>query len=243
MFSNMTLQGQHLLTRQTHMATSTDEHYFNRYFDRWHGSFTRLWQWPMHCHVVDPSPATLSKLARLSVSHTWSTTNHINWHDQLSLLRSAHGYAGVDDQHLMNFARNTLCQSMRFYEMCMNFDANSSVIIADIDAHAQHPPTESQWRALLERTAFSLHNQRLMATLCHFHGRDHGRVAHMLSQLEQRGLTCPDQLVIKQAFGDADFANLDQAWIRHQDIKTEKDAELHGRCLVFHAKGTRGKKF
>lgn len=243
MFSNMTLQGRHLLTHQRHMATSTDELYFNRYFDRWHGSFTRLWRLPLHCHVVDPSPTTLSKLAELAVSHTWSTTDHISWPEQVSLLRSAHGHVGVDDQHLMNFARNTLCQSMRFHEMSMHFYAGSSVIIADIDAHAQHPPTDAQWQALLERTAFSRHNDRLMATLCHFHGRDHERVASMRSRLEQGGLTCPDQLAIKQAFGGADVTNLNEMWIRHQDIKTEKDAEQHGRCLVFHAKGTRGKKF
>jgi len=243
MFQSMTLQGQHLHPQRRHIATSTDEHYFNRYFDRWHSSFTRLWSLPMHCHVVDPSPATLAKLSVLAVSHTWSTTDNINWQDQLSLLRSAHGYAGVDDPHLMTFARNTLCQSMRFYEMCMNFDANSSVIITDIDAYAQHSPSESQWQALLQGSAFSLHNHRLMATLCHLHGRDHERVADMRTQLQQRGLTCPDQMAIKHAFGDAAVTKLNEVWIRHQDIKTKKDAELHGRCLVFHAKGTRGKQF
>lgn len=240
----MLLQGQHLHTHQRHIATSTNEHYFNRYFDRWHNSFTQLWHLPMHCHVVDPSPATLAKLLGLAVSHTWSTTDHINWADQLQLMRLANGgHKGQTDQHLLDHARNTLYQSMRFHEMSVSFHPASSVVITDIDAYAQHRPTAPQWRQLLERSAFSHHKERLMATLCHFHGGDHESVARMRQRLEQQGLAQSDQAALKFSFATTPKTNLDNKWIRHQDIKSKSDMCLHNQCMVFHAKGTRGKKF
>ena len=240
----MIMQGRHLHTHQLHIATSTDENYFNRYFDRWHSSFTRLWSLPMHCHVVDPSPATLTKLSVLAVSHTWSTTNHINWPSHVQAMRQVDGgYQGRTDQHIRDHARNTLCQSMRFHEMSGNFHPGSSVVITDIDAYAQHQPSPEQWRQLLDRSAFSHHKGRLMATLCHFHGSDHESVARLRRQLEQQGLAHSDQAALKSAFGSIPKTDLDQRWIRHWDIKSNTDMDLHRQCLVFHAKGTRGKFF
>jgi len=51
-----------------------------------------------------------------------------------------------------------------------------------------------------------------------------------------------DQKVIKEVFGRLPYTELKNGeWIRHLDVKTEKDIKEHNRCLVYHEKGTRGK--
>ena len=51
-----------------------------------------------------------------------------------------------------------------------------------------------------------------------------------------------DQLVIKEIFKQLPFNVLPHGeWIRHLDVKTNEDIEEHGKCLIYHEKGTRGK--
>ena len=51
-----------------------------------------------------------------------------------------------------------------------------------------------------------------------------------------------DQKVLKQFFGKLPYTELkNNVWIRHMNVKTEKDKLEHSRCLVYHEKGTRGK--
>ena len=61
----------------------------------------------------------------------------------------------------------------------------------------------------------------------------------MLKATDQIGV---DQKVIKEIFGQLPYTELKNGeWIRHLDVKTEKDVQEHNSCLVYHEKGTRGK--
>ena len=52
-----------------------------------------------------------------------------------------------------------------------------------------------------------------------------------------------DQNVIKQIFKNTDIVDLKNGeWIRHFDVKTAADERAHAKCLIYHAKGLRGKQ-
>jgi hypothetical protein len=123
---------------------------------------------------------------------------------------------------------------------------SQSVIVADVDAYALRTPTQQQRDTLSADMAFTTFNGRLMATFCNFHpsrrrearamSRD---MIEMLKTTDQVGV---DQKVIKRVFGALPYNELKNGeWIRHWDVKTEKDMQEHNSCLVYHEKGTRGK--
>jgi hypothetical protein len=120
------------------------------------------------------------------------------------------------------------------------------VIVADVDAYALKEPSEDQRKTLFKDMAFTIHNRRLMATFCHFHPsrKNEALMAAetMTDHLRNSDMLGVDQTVIKKYFGRLPYTRLkNNEWIRHRNVKTEKDKAFHLACLVYHEKGTRGK--
>ncbi len=85
-----------------------------------------------------------------------------------------------------------------------------------------------------------------MATFCNFHGnrKDEAFEAAKLMEdmIENTSTVGVDQKVIKKIFGKISYKELTHGeWIRHWDVKSAVDQELHDKCLVYHQKGCRGK--
>jgi hypothetical protein len=205
---------------------SCDDAYLDRYFPRFYKTFTEHWRLPIHVHVVDPSDSSLEKLDKLPVTYSHCEIDH-----------------GTLNQP---YAHETYCQAQRFILLGHNMTESQSVIVADVDAYALRTPTQQQRDTLLADMAFTTFNGRLMATFCHFHAsrrqeaRDMSRaMIEMLKETDQIGV---DQKVIKEIFSQLPYNELKNGeWIRHWDIKTQKDIKEHNSCLVYHEKGTRGK--
>ena len=64
----------------------------------------------------------------------------------------------------------------------------------------------------------------------------------MQTLIEDTDVIGVDQLVLKEIFKKLPFNILKHGeWIRHLDVKTKKDIAEHGKCLIYHEKGCRGK--
>lgn len=208
------------------ILTSCDDKYFNQYFPRFYKTFTEHWQLPIHVHIIDPQEESLKKLTRLNLSHTYCETDS-------SILKWPYSY-------------ETYCQAQRFILLGHKISKGQSIVVADVDCYALRKPSETQQKMLESDMAFTQFNKRLMATFCNFH---HERMQHakkaairMKDLIENTDTIGVDQLVIKEVFGKFHYNNLiHRQWIRHHDVKTEHDLELHNKCLIYHEKGTRGK--
>ena len=209
------------------ILTSCDEKYFQQYFPRFYKTYKEHWQLPIHVHIVDPSDNSIQRLAGIDVSYTYCTTDK-------SVLKWPYSY-------------ETYCQAQRFILLGHNLLEHQSVIVADVDSYALKTPTQSQKETLRSDMAFSTYNDRLMATFCNFH---HGRrtqarrsAVKMQQLIEQTDRIGVDQAVIKEIFKDLPYNDLnDKVWIRHKNVKTKQDLQEHNNRLIYHEKGTRGKK-
>jgi hypothetical protein len=213
-------------TQERFILTSCDEKYFNRYFPRFYKTFTKQWQLPIHVHVIDPSQQSLEHMNRLGVSHTHCKTDD-------GILKWPYSY-------------ETYCQAQRFILLGHRALETQSVIVADVDAYALKEPSEAQQQTLFKDMAFTTFNDRLMATFCHFHPsrKKEALLAAeaMTNHIKQTDSIGVDQKVIKQIFGNLPYTELENnVWIRHRNVKTERDKVEHLQCLVYHEKGTRGK--
>jgi len=213
-------------THNRFILCSCDDAYLDRYFPRFYKTFTEHWRLPIHVHVVNPSDSSLKKLCKLPVTYS---------------------HCDIDYETLNQpYAHETYCQAQRFILLGHNMTDTQSVIVADVDAYALRTPTQQERDTLLADMAFTTFNDRLMATFCHFHpsrlseARDmSSAMIEIMKETDQIGV---DQKVIKQMFGRLPYNELKNGeWIRHWDIKTEKDMQEHNSCLVYHEKGTRGK--
>ena len=120
------------------------------------------------------------------------------------------------------------------------------MIVADVDSYALSEPNQTQRHTVESDMAFTEYNGRLMATFCNFHHsrrKDAKEAALKMQQLiEDTDTIGVDQLVLKQVFKSLPYNNLKHGeWIRHLDVKTDADLIEHGKCLIYHEKGTRGK--
>ena len=230
-------------THERFILVSCDEIYFNRYFPRFYKTFTKHWQLPIHAHLIDPSNESLKRLEKLGVSHTWCKTTDFDWAVPVNKLNAT----DRPFETVREWLYQCYCQCQRFVVMGSRIKEKQSVIVADVDAYAQHTPTQKQSDLLFSSTGFTKYKDKLMATFCHFHPRDiqHTRKlsSSMVEQLKDVMLLGTDQIVLKKIFGDirdtTDLAN--NEWIRHYDVKQYKDEKAHRRCLVYHEKGVRGK--
>jgi hypothetical protein len=141
----------------------------------------------------------------------------------------------------------TYCQAQRFILLGHNIHKQQSVIVADVDAYALRTPTDSQSKKLYRDMAFTTFNSRLMATFCHFHPERNEEIltaaALMTKMIKESKTLGVDQKVLKQVFWSLPYTELANGeWIRHWDVKSDQDRKEHNRCLVYHEKGTRGKK-
>ena len=208
------------------ILTSCDTKYFEQYFPRFYKTFTEHWGLPIHVHIIDPTKSAIQRLDKLSVSYTHCNTDS-------SVLKFAYSY-------------ETYCQAQRFILLGHKLLQEQSVIVADVDSYALRQPTSSQRNLMSSDMAFTEYNSRLMATSCNFHACRRSlakKAAENMQQLiEDTDTVGVDQLVIKEIFKDVPYNNLKHGeWIRHYDVKTEDDVELHNQCLIYHEKGTRGK--
>ena len=213
-------------THERFILTSCDEKYFNRYFPRFYKTFTKKWQLPIHVHVIDPSQKSLERLDRLGVSHTYCQTDD-------NILKWPYSY-------------ETYCQAQRFILLGHRLLDTQSVVVADVDAYALKEPSEDHKQTLFKDMAFTTFNDRLMATFCHFHSKRKEQALlaaeTMTDNIKQTDMIGVDQKVIKQFFKKLPYTELkNNVWIRHMNVKTEKDKLEHLKCLVYHEKGTRGK--
>jgi len=213
-------------TQERFILTSCDEKYFNRYFPRFYKTFTKKWQLPIHVHVIDPSQKSLERLNGLGVSHTYCKTDD-------NILKWPYSY-------------ETYCQAQRFILLGHRVIETQSVIVADVDAYALKEPSEAHKQTLFKDMAFTTFNDRLMATFCHFHPsrKKEALLAAetMTDHIKHTDMIGVDQRVIKQIFSKLPYTELkNNVWIRHANVKTEKDKVEHSQCLVYHEKGTRGK--
>tara|TARA_X000000950_G_C13694226_1_gene569399 strand:- start:382 stop:678 length:297 start_codon:yes stop_codon:yes gene_type:complete len=85
-----------------------------------------------------------------------------------------------------------------------------------------------------------------MATFCNFHGtrrKESLQAAKLMEEMiEDTPTVGVDQKVIKKIFAELSYNELTHGeWIRHWDVKSANDQELHDKCLVYHQKGCRGK--
>ena len=83
-----------------------------------------------------------------------------------------------------------------------------------------------------------------MATFCHFHSKDIAKTKQLATVILDKGFEIGlDQTAIKQIFKNTDIVDLKNSeWIRHFDVKTAADERAHAKCLIYHAKGLRGKQ-
>ena len=122
--------------------------------------------------------------------------------------------------------------------------ASQSVIVADVDAYAQHTPTKEDKEFLFSDTAFSYYKDRIMATFCHFHPKDLKKVKEVAKRIVDtinidHFELALDQKTLKKVYQT--YTKLDKTWIRHYDVKDDTDKLHHSQCLIYHTKGTRGK--
>ena len=231
-------------THSRFILCSCDDKYFERYFPRFHSTFTKHWSLPIHAHIIDPSDLSLSRLHRLGVSHTYCDTGRYGWHARALSLQAFKPQSTIE--WLRQILYETYCQAQRFILLGHRITKEQSVIVADVDAFAQHTPTDRQVQHISNDMAFTTFNGRLMATFCHFHPRRVEQcrtVAEMMKEMVMDGQTFGvDQKVLKSVFGTLPYTELTNGeWIRHFDVKTENDRKEHERCLIYHEKGTRGK--
>ncbi len=208
------------------ILTSCDTKYFDQYFPRFFKTYSEHWSLPIHVHIIDPTQDDRYRLDRLPVTYTHCVTDK-------SVLKFPYSY-------------ETYCQAQRFILLGYKMLEDQSVIVADVDCYALKKPTKQQQDLLKSDMAFTEYNNRLMATFCNFH---HSRMqqakkaAVQMKDLIQNSDTIGvDQLVIKEVFSKYHYNNLlHKRWIRHRDVKTERDVKAHNKCLIYHEKGTRGK--
>ena len=213
-------------THEKFILTSCDAKYFDQYFPRFYKTFTQHWGLPIHVHIIDPTQNARYRLDRLPVSYTFCTTDK-------SVLKFPYSYV-------------TYCQAQRFILLGHNLLRNQSVIVADVDSYALREPNDHQRNLVHSDMAFTEYNGRLMATFCNFH---HSRQSsakeaslRMQTLIEDTDVIGVDQLVLKEIFKKLPFNILKHGeWIRHLDVKTKKDFAEHGKCLIYHEKGCRGK--
>ena len=223
---------------------SCDNVYLNKYFPRFYKTFTEHWSLPIHVHVIDPSKESLDTLKELRISHTYCTTTEYEWDKQVQKFKQHNTINDHTDADIQQWLYESYCQCQRFVVMGNNIHNNQSVIVADVDAYAQHTPTEQQRKHLLDNTGFTHYKDRLMATFCHFHSRDIENTKKLATTiLNKRAQIGLDQIAIKQIFKNVSIVDLKNSeWIRHWDIKTASDEQAHAKCLIYHAKGLRGKQ-
>lgn len=231
------------------LLCSCDDVYLNKYFPRFYQTFTKHWQLPIHVHVIDPIKKSLAKLEALKLkndrfSYTYCETRNYDWLQQVQKFKQRNAVNGHTDAVIKQWLYESYCQCQRFVVMGEHIQNDQSVIVADVDAYAQHKPTEQQRAYLLENTGFTHYKDRLMATFCHFHSKDITKTKQLakniLNNTFEIGL---DQTAIKKIFQNADTVDLKNGeWIRHWDIKTAADQRAHAKCLIYHAKGLRGKQ-
>ena len=176
--------------------------------------------------MIDPSQKSLERLDRLGVSHTYCQTDD-------NILKWPYSY-------------ETYCQAQRFILLGHRLLDTQSVVVADVDAYALKEPSEDHKQTLFKDMAFTTFNDRLMATFCHFHSKRKKQALlaaeTMTDNITQTDMIGVDQKVIKQFFKKLPYTELkNNVWIRHMNVKTEKDKLEHLKCLVYHEKGTRGK--
>jgi hypothetical protein len=230
-------------THEKIILVSCDETYFNRYFPRFYKTFTKHWQLPIHAHIIDPSKESLERVEQLGVSYTWCDTTEFDWRGAVDKFR----IADQPYETIRQWLYECYCQCQRFVVMGSNMTEKQSVIVADVDAYAQHTPTDGQREILFSNSAFTEYNGRLMATFCHFHPKNIEDIKRLSStivdQLKDVFVQGTDQTVLKKIFNNRhDITNLRNGlWIRHYDVKTSADVKAHETCLVYHEKGTRGK--
>jgi len=213
-------------THDKFILTSCDAKYFDQYFPRFYKTYSEHWQLPIHVHIIDPTQDSRYRLDRLPVSYTYCTTDK-------SVLKFPYSYV-------------TYCQAQRFILLGHRLLQNQSVIVADVDSYALREPSNDQRNLVHSDMAFTEYNGRLMATFCNFHNRRQAsakeaaiRMQQLIEDTDRVGV---DQLVIKEVFKELPFNILTHGeWIRHLDVKTEQDIAEHGKCLIYHEKGTRGK--
>lgn len=227
------------------ILVSCDETYLNKYFPRFYKTFTDHWQLPIHVHVIDPSGETRVKLQKLRISFTYCDTKGHNWAREVNRYR-----ATVDtetpDAEVQQWLYECYCQCQRFVVLGTKMTRRQSVLVADVDAYAQHTPTKREKKYLFDKTCFSRHSDRLMATFCHFHPRDIGKIENLADvitrQLKQFFVLGMDQTAIKQVFKqNKGISIMGERWIRHFDVKNKQQLKLHQKTLVYHEKGQRGK--
>jgi hypothetical protein len=234
-------------THDKFILVSCDEKYLNKYFARFYKTFTAHWSMPIHAHVIDPSVKSLSRLKEIGVSHTWCDTEHYDWQNEVGKYRDTIKDLTNQDKQVKQWLYECYCQCQRFVLLGSKMSDGQSVVVADVDAYAQHEPNKRDIDYLFDKTCFSRHNNRLMATLCHFHPRDMVNIKEMaklvVDQLKETYVLGMDQLAIKKVFGNnLDINILDQHWIRHEDVKSPRHLAEHQSCLIYHEKGTRGKQ-
>ena len=224
---------------------SCDEKYFNTYFDRFYNSFKDKWQLPIHIHIIDPSQQSLKWLNDKNISHTWCNTDAYNWTETINKFKKeVPTHNNVDNETIKHWLYEGYTQCQRFVVLGNNMTASQSVIVSDVDAYAQHKPTNRHKKLLFSNTAFSYYKDRIMATFCHFHPKDLKKVKQVAdiivntvnSNYFKLGL---DQKTLKEVYQE--FTDLNKEWIRHFDVKSDKDRLLHSKCLIYHRKGRRGK--
>ena len=219
-------------THERFILTSCDDKYFQDFFPRFYKTYKQHWQLPIHAHIIDPSATSLQRLDKLDVTYTHCTTDK-------SVLRFPYSY-------------ETYCQAQRFILLGHNLLANQSVIVADVDSYALRRPNQDQKQFAQSDMAFTRYcdfykkKPKLMATFCNFHHSQKAsakKAAIKMQQIiEDTDTIGVDQLVIKQIFETLPYNNLKhEEWIRHFDVKTNKDLKAHNQCLIYHEKGTRGK--
>lgn len=213
-------------THERFILTSCDELYFEQYFPRFYTTYKEHWHLPIHVHIIDPSETSIRKLDRLPVTYTHCVTKK-------PVLKFKYSYV-------------TYCQAQRFILLGHNLLEGQSVTVADVDSYALREPSQTQKQTLESGMAFTDYNGRLMATFCNFHHsmRTQAKEAAIEMQrlIEDTDTIGVDQLILKQTFKQLPYNNLKHGvWIRHYDVKREKDLQRHNQCLIYHEKGTRGK--
>ena len=223
---------------------SCDDSYFDKYFPRFYKTFTEHWSLPIHVHVIDPSKESLDTLKELRISHTYCKTIDYDWNKQVTKFRQDNAVDDHTDADIQQWLYECYCQCQRFVVMGKHIHQDQSVIVADVDAYAQHTPSEQQRTHLLDNTGFTQYKDRLMATFCHFHSKDIAKTKQLATVILDKGFEIGlDQTAIKQIFKNTDIVDLKNSeWIRHFDVKTAADERAHAKCLIYHAKGLRGKQ-
>ena len=224
---------------------SCDEKYFKIYFQRFYTSFKDKWQLPIHVHIIDPSKQSLKWLNDENISHTWCNTDSYNWSETINKFKIALPmYKDIDKGIIKQWLYEGYTQCQRFVVLGNNMTTSQSVIVSDVDAYAQHIPTNKEKKFLFSDTAFSYFRRKIMATFCHFHPKDIGKVKNVAKRIVDtininHFKLALDQKILKEVYQT--YTYLDESWIRHWDTKTDEHIKEQNRCLIYHEKGSRGK--